>query len=220
MITVDILETNFHSKNNTINDLNSNKQRRIGLLGGSFDPVHLGHIRIARISLEKISLDQVFFVPAAIPPHKQHVELSDQRHRLKMLQLALANEPAFCVSDVELRRQGVSYTIDTIYYFNKKYHLPPERLFLIIGADNLTHFHQWKAPEKILQNCQLLVYRRPEVDLSMVDDHLKSQLQVIDAPLIDISASDIREKIASGQDISQLAPPEIIPYIFRHHLYH
>ncbi|OQX94971.1 nicotinate (nicotinamide) nucleotide adenylyltransferase [candidate division KSB1 bacterium 4572_119] len=190
-----------------------NQKLKIGLLGGSFDPIHLGHIRLATWTRKKLSLDKIIFVPAAIPPHKQHLALTDPHHRLQMLKIALKNETSFEVSNVELERQGISYTIDTVLFFKNKYNLQKKNLYLLIGADNLVYFQNWKEPQKICDNCQVCVYRRPGIDLSSLVAELQKQVVFLKTPLIPISSSLIRFKIKSEQMFNDLVPQEVIDYI-------
>jgi len=192
---------------------------KIGLFGGSFDPIHNGHLHLANWTKNKLSLNRIVFIPAAIPPHKQNMKLTDPKHRYQMVQIAIENYPNFEISDVELKRVGISYTIDTIIYFQKKYSVNKDNLFLIIGADSLLDFPNWKDPEKILKNCHIVVLKRPNVNLDRSKPQYKRPAIILQSPLIDISATDIRHRIRLGDSIARLVPLAVEQYIYEHKLY-
>lgn len=192
---------------------------KIGLFGGSFDPIHNGHLALANWVRNKLSLSRIVFIPAAVPPHKQHLKLTDSIHRYRMVQIATENNPAFEVSDVEIKRPGISYTIDTIVFFREQLSIKKDNLFLIIGADSLLDLPDWKDPEKILDSCQVVVLQRPGVNLNKAKAEYRRQAILLPSPLIDISATDIRNRIKAGNTISQFVPPAVAQYIFEHHLY-
>jgi len=192
---------------------------KVGLFGGSFDPIHNGHLQLARWTKNKLFLDRIIFIPAAVPPHKQLMNMAPSTHRKRMIQIAIEDYPEFDVSDVELKREGVSYTIDTIFYFQKKLSLKNDNLFLIIGADSLLDFSNWKDPDKIINNCQLVVLQRPGINLEQALAKFKQRAIILQSPLIDISATEIRLRIKSGCSISQLVPPAVERYINEQDLY-
>lgn len=192
---------------------------KIGLFGGSFDPIHNGHLQLATWTEEKLALDRIIFIPAAIPPHKQHLSLTSAIHRKQMIQLAIANHKKFVMSDVEIRRKGISYTIDTLLYFKIKFNLDQEHLLLLIGADNIIYFKSWKDPEKILANCKIAVYQRPGIDLTKLDIDIQKQVILLDSPLFPISSSEIRRQLLTGEKIQHLVPTKVINYINQHSLY-
>lgn len=192
---------------------------RVGLFGGSFDPIHNGHLELALWTKKNISLDRFIFIPAAAPPHKQHVRLTDAEHRLHMIRLAIKDRSEFEVSEWELERKGISYTIDTINYFRNQFHLRKENLFLIIGADSLVDFHTWKAPMKILRKCHVVVLPRPEIQIDHVASEIQRKVIVVAAPLFDVSSTEIRRLIKEGQSITHLVPEPVASYIMTHQLY-
>ncbi len=136
-----------------------------------------------------------------------------------MVQIAIKNYQDFKISDVEIKRKGISYTIDTIYYFQKKMSLSNDDLFLIIGADSLLDFPNWRYPEKIIENCKLVVLQRSDVDINIAKPNYKKQAIILQSPLINISATDIRCRIKEGESISQFVPPAVEQYIYEYKLY-
>lgn len=192
---------------------------KLGLFGGSFDPIHNGHLLLANWTKEKLRLERIIFIPAAIPPHKQQMPLTNATHRYRMVQLAIESYPDFEVSDIELQRGGISYTIDTIYYFKKKFKLARRDLYLIIGADSLIDFKNWRSPDKIIANCQLVVLQRPDVDLTKAETVYRQHAIILSSPLIFISATAIRQRIREGLPITELVPAKVERYIYEFGLY-
>jgi len=193
---------------------------KIGLFGGSFDPIHNGHLQLANWTQKKLFLNRVIFIPAAIPPHKQHLTLTESKHRYRMVQIAVANQPGFEISGIEIEKNGISYTIDTIEYYRDQYSPLKQNVFLIIGADSLIDFPNWKDPDKILRSCQLVVLQRPDVNLDSALPKFKNHSIILKSPLINISATEIRQKIRAGDSISHLVPQPVEQYIYEHDLYH
>ena len=138
-------------------------KRQIGILGGSFDPVHMGHLGLAQETYEKFGLNQVLFIPVFQSPHKPRVPLASANHRLAMLRLALKGNACFSISDMEMRREEISYTIDTLNHLEIKF--PNSEFFLIIGHDNLLDLDSWKDSRKIMERCHILVASRPSSKL-------------------------------------------------------
>jgi len=200
-------------------ELKKKTKRKIGLFGGSFDPIHNGHLQIAVAAQEQLSISKIFFIPAAIPPHKQHITLTEANHRLRMVELAVEDCSNFEASDLEIRRRGVSYTIDTLTFFRDNYNLTSNQLHFIIGADSLVDFYKWLEPEKILKTCQIIVYNRAGVDLDAVNEKLKKQVFFLNAPLIDISSTNIRNKIRCGESLTAFMPERVANYILNNELY-
>jgi len=198
---------------------------RIGVFGGSFDPVHLGHLTVAQDAVERLELDQLIFIPAAISPHKVGHFGAEGHHRLNMLQLATADHLRFEVSDMELLRGGVSYTFDTIQHLQAEH--PTTDLFLIVGLDSLVELHRWKNVEELFDSCTVVPFGRGGEDPARVatgcslPETWKTKLldRLIRIHEIEISASEIRMRIAEGLSIRYLVPPEVEMYIAEHHLY-
>ena len=197
------------------------KSVRIALFGGTFDPVHYGHLRLAEEAREAANLERVLFVPANASPFRLQEPLSAPQHRLQMLHLATVDNPAFEVSELEIQRGGVSYTIDTVVAIRNQY--PEATLFLIMGADALQGFMQWRSPDAIVQECSLLVGVRPTHELQAILERLpetiRQRAQPVAMPLLDISAHTIRRRVRAGRSIRYLTPPDVIKYIQQHRLY-
>jgi len=191
----------------------------ICLFGGTFDPPHNGHIRIAENVREQLQIDTVLFIPAFIPPHKQRRSLSSTADRLAMLKLAIAGRAGFEISEMEIRRRGVSYSIDTIRAIKQARNLKRDELYFLIGADSLLELHLWKEPEKILTESRVLVAARPDFNLDLVRPEFRSKVEIIAAPLVDVSSSLIRERVKAGQAISDLVPVAVQTYIYKKQLY-
>ena len=192
---------------------------KIGLFGGSFDPIHYGHLQIAEWTKNKLALDKIIFIPAAIPPHKLRSVIASAEHRFNMTQLAIQDHPDFKISDVEINRKGISYTIDTIYYFREKHHLQKNEIFLLIGGDSLIDLPTWRFPDRIVENCTVVVYQRHGADLDVIPEKYVKKVRILETPLIDISSTSIREKIAAGTSISTQTSPSVAQYIEKHNLY-
>jgi nicotinate-nucleotide adenylyltransferase len=195
--------------------------KRIGLFGGTFDPVHFGHLRLAEEVREAADLDAVVFIPAARSPFKPDRTLTDAHHRHAMLLLATANNPAFSVSDIELQRGGISYTVDTVRQIAER--MPDAQLFLIMGLDSLAGFPHWYEPLQIVQHCQLLVGVRPGYDaaatLASLPEAIRAAVRLIPSVPLDISASQLRTFARNGRTLRYLTPENVIEYIQSHRLY-
>lgn len=190
---------------------------QIGLFGGSFNPPHLGHLFMAEWIRERFSLDEVWWIPAHQPPHKQDHRLAASQHRLAMTELATADHPAFRVSDVELAREGVSYTIDTIEQLQQAH--PDARFRLIIGGDSLRDFRSWHRPDDILDCVAIIAYRRPGDAIDMLDDALRDRVRIAEAPRLDLSSTAIRGRIRAGRSVRYWVPESVRSYLEAHRLY-
>ncbi len=188
--------------------------KRIGILGGSFDPIHFGHLLMAQSAAEALKLDCVFFVPAFRSPFKADHPLPSSAKRLSMVKMAIKGNKIFAVYDGELRRAGVSYTVDTLKEFKVLY--PQAKFYLLMGADSLKQFHCWKDPQEILRLASLVVLNRPGFDKNYPKrwPYLK-----VNMPAVDISSSDIRQRLRNKNSIWYLTFTSVIHYINRHRLY-
>ena len=202
------------------------KCRRIGLLGGSFNPVHCGHLIIAQDAMESFELDEVLFVPCAVPVHKNPKDLLPFRFRYEMLELALEHDLQFSVSNVEYERGGASYAIETVQELQRCY--AGAEICFIIGADTQLELHTWHRIYELLSLCRFITLCRPGYDdpeRLVVESRLKKpwpeRLQADTAWIhaVDISSTDIRMRVAEGMRISYLVPSVVEMYIAEHHLF-
>ncbi|MCC7451134.1 MAG: nicotinate-nucleotide adenylyltransferase [Anaerolineae bacterium] len=194
----------------------------IGVFGGTFDPPHVGHLILAESACDALDLSQVLFVPAADPPHKHTLAITPIQHRLAMLQTAIANNPRFVISDVDLARPGPHYTADTLRILREQH--PAATLYFLLGGDSLYDLPTWREPDKIIAQAKLAVMRRPGADIDV--SRLEAQLPgiagcvvFVDAPMIGISATTLRERMRRGHSIRYQVPEAIERYITDHQLY-
>lgn len=187
---------------------------KVALLGGTFNPIHNGHMALANAAFSAIDLDKLIFIPTFIPPHKDIDGPIDPEARLAMIKLASNINPKFEISRLELDRRNVSYTIDTISFIKNLYSRETE-LFFILGSDSLNSLESWKDSAKLKEICKFIVGIRPD----NVINNSFFNAQIIPMEPLDISSSDIRVRIKSGKDISNLVPKSVCEYIERHNLY-
>jgi nicotinate-nucleotide adenylyltransferase len=190
-------------------------QNRIGLFFGSFNPVHIGHMVIANYALEFTDLDQVWFIISPHNPFKDKKSLLADHHRFYMTNLAVEDNYRLKASNIEFQLPQPSYTIHTLTYLNEKY--PGKRFILLTGSDILPTFNKWKNYEMILDLYEMYVYPRPRTGPHPYKDHPK--VRFIDAPMMDISSSFIRESIAKGKNVSFLLPEKVYRHIVEMHFY-
>ena len=188
---------------------------RIGILGGTFDPVHHGHLITAQSVRELRNLDKIIFIPSFISPHKKEISASLPEHRLKMLKLALEDIGYFDCSDYEISKKKVSYTIDTLIEMRKHYN----EIEMIIGADNILTFDQWESPDKIIRLVTLLVLNRRTEDGKESTNKFMKEAVFLETPRIDISGTIIRERVKKGLPIDFLVPQKVMKYIYNLKLY-
>lgn len=186
------------------------KIKKIGLFGGSFNPIQNAHLMIARIALEKFNLDKIFFIPAAQSPFKPGIKPAPGEQRIRLLRIALAGEPKFDVDDQEIKRGGISYTIDTVRNYKIAY--PDATLFYIIGADHLVTLPKWKDAETLATMTEFIVFTRPNEKLAQLPPIYK--IHLIDGFYFSISSTLIRERIRRGLSIKGFVP-DIVEEIIR-----
>lgn len=186
---------------------------RVGIFGGTFDPVHVGHLAIANAALESIPLDRVLFVPARRAPLKEHGPVAGEADRLAMLQLAVAGEPRFSVSRIELDREGPSYTVDTLERL-----AGADELFLILGGDALAALPRWKDPDRIATLATLVVAERPGAP-ERAGNARNASILAFDAPRLDISSRELRARAARGRSLRYLVPDPVWRHIEGRGLY-
>ena len=197
---------------------------RIGLFGGTFDPVHAGHLLLAEQCREQCSLDEVWFLPAGDPPHKREASITAGKSRAEMLELAVAGHPQFRVNRLELERQGTTFTVDTLEILHSE---DPDRdLFFLIGADSLSELTTWRSPARITELATIVAVNRGDHPLPAVGplsdrlgDELASRLVFVAMPGIDVSSTDIRRRVRAGQSIRYMTPRPVEVYIAEHGLY-
>jgi nicotinate-nucleotide adenylyltransferase len=192
----------------------------IGVFGGTFDPPHWGHLFIAQYAAEALNFERVIWLPSYISPFKQaEKRATGSRHRLAMLQLALADNPLFQIDDFEIQERGISYTAISLDYLRQRF--PAASLHLLIGEDNAASFHAWQAPEQILKAANVVVYgrRRERLEANKINRQYLSQMQFIEAPLIEISSSLVRERLLAGKSVRYFIPAAVAAYISRNELY-
>jgi len=202
-------------------------KKGILLFCGTFDPVQNGHLVIARAAAEKLNVSQVILIPAAIAPHKQGRSFSDAQDRLGMVRLAIEGDERFAVSDCEIARSGPSYTLDTIKYFRGRYGAD-ELLYWLIGADSLCELHNWYKIDELAGQVRIVTAGRPGSrmdDLTELSKRLSSaQIEqikedILDTPLVDVSSTDIRERVRKGLPVNSLLPVVVAEYIMERQLY-
>ena len=218
----------------------------IGILGGTFNPVHFGHLRMAEEVREEFNLDKIFFIPSAHPPHKNSEDIIASRYRKEMVEIAIRGNPRFEISTIEIEREGNSYTIDTIYALKKIY---TDDIYLISGFDTFREFSTWRSVKELVKSCHFIVTSRPGEDLLnlplvlaktvtirfpdvfFILEGLKGRITVFDISgsryklfaleitALDISATAIRKKISKGESIKYLVPKGVEEYIRENKLY-
>ena len=196
----------------------------IGVLGGTFDPIHMGHLVVAEEVRARLNLAEVLFVPARQRPLKTDSPVLSAEHRVQMVRLAIADKPYFKLSTMEIERPGVSYTVDTIAELQGQLGGGDE-LFFILGWDSLAEFPRWKEPSRLIKMCRLVAVPRPGSpppqlkSLEALIPGLSQRVTLMDKPEIDISASGIRSRLAQGLSIHHLVPEPVEEYIKEHRLY-
>ena len=190
--------------------------KKVAIFGGSFNPIHIGHLITAQYVREICGLDTIIFIPCYISPHKTDFKPVDGDLRLEMVKLAIAHNPHFGVSDYELKKGGVSYTIDTVRHLKKKY----DKIDLIIGYDNLLVFDKWKDPDELVKLVNLIVLKRSSDKKKNVKKNKYFEFaNIINTPVVDVSSSEIRARIKGGKSIEHLVSEPVKKYIISHKLY-
>jgi len=186
---------------------------KVGILGGTFNPIHIGHLILAEEAREKLKLDKIIFVPAYLPPHKDNSDIARAKERLSMLKLALKGNKCFSASDIEIKREGRSYTIDTIKEFKKVF--PNDELYFIIGSDLLKYLDEWKDLSDIIKLVKFIVATRPGYPLEKIPAYIST----LPIRAVDISAFEVRSAISQGKSFRYLVPEKVFEYITRRKLY-
>ena len=196
---------------------------RLGIMGGTFDPIHLGHLATAESVRESMNLEKIIFIPAANPPHKTEKKITSAIHRLKMVELAIQSNPFFEISTMEIDRQGLSYSLLTVEELHEKFERA--ELFFITGADAVNDLSTWYHAHELLEKCHFIAATRGG---SMLDwrslekffgSLAREKIHEVQTPALEISSTDIRNRIANGRSIKYLVPDEVEKYIAREELY-
>ncbi len=202
-------------------------EKDVLLFGGTFDPIHHGHLIVSRWAAEQLEVARVVLIPSAVPPHKVGNKITAARDRLQMAQRAVEDDELFDVSDCELQREGPSFTLDTVRHFRRLY---PEdiKIYWLIGADSIAELAGWHEIKQLVEECTIVTAARPGFEtgnLSALDAVLEEnqvsriRQHILDIPQIDISSTDIRDRVRQGQSIRYLVPAPVAEYIHKHRLY-
>ena len=197
---------------------------KLGILGGTFDPIHLGHLLIAEQARATLGLDEVLFITAGQPWMKEGTPISDARHRLSMVRLAVGANPFFHASAIEIDRPGPTYTVDTLEELRREAESDAQ-LYLVLGADSLKNLSRWKSPELLIQLCTLVAAPRPghaDRDLGFIDDiqpGASQKLAILEGPEVGISGAEIRRRVSQGLSVRYQVPEDVERYIYSHGLY-
>lgn len=186
---------------------------KIGILGGTFNPIHIGHLILAEEAREKLALERIIFVPTYLPPHKENSDIAPANRRLEMVRLAIKGNAKFSVSDMEIKRDGKSFTIDTLREFKKIY--PGDELFFIIGSDLLNYLDAWKDLDDIIKLVKFVVVTRPGFALEKIPSYISTF--AINA--VDISGFEIRRRVKENKSLRYLVPDAVRTYIIKNKLY-
>lgn len=198
---------------------------KIGIMGGTFDPVHNGHLMLAHYAYRQFELDQVWFLPNGCPPHKSQETIeSEPFHRARMVKLAIEEIPYFKLSSYELEQESTSYSYQTMEYFHSRY--PQDTFAFIIGADSLFTIESWKYPRRLLAVCDILAAYRddkgtPEMmaQIEYLEQKYEARIQLLETPVMDVSSHEIRRMIKDGADVKGLMPEVVEEYIVSHNLF-
>jgi len=197
--------------------------QRIGVIGGTFDPIHYGHLAAAEEARVRVNLEKVLFVVALLPPHKLDEDVTPVEHRLAMVRLGIASNPHFEISLVDVDRPGPSFTVDTISMLQEQWG-PDTELFFVMGLDSLVEVPTWHQPERLIRLCHLVAVSRPrfEVDMRQLEvsvPGISSRVEIIEMPEVDISSSDLQRRVHEGLPIKYQVPEEVESYISKFRLY-
>lgn len=194
---------------------------RVGILGGTFDPPHVGHLVLAEYAADALDLAQVLFVPAADPPHKAHIRVNID-HRLPMLEQAIAENSRFAISRVDMDRPGPHYTVDMLHILRKQQ--PQSEFYFLMGGDSLRDLPHWNRPQELIRLCKLAVMSRPGAEVTP-DLHadvlpgLAEQVVMIESPMLGFSSSEVADRLEAGKSVRYLVPDAVLSYIQTHRLY-
>lgn len=197
---------------------------RLGVIGGTFDPIHYGHLFAAEATRAHLALEAVLFVPAGVPPHKAGSRVSPPEFRLDMLRLAIASNPCFAISTVDLDRPGPHYTVDMIALLRAGRGLSADDCYFIMGCDSLRDLPTWYEPARLVESCRLAVVQRPGYsvrleELEKILPGVSSRVDLVSIPLLDISSHELQRRVREGLPIRYLLPEPVEQYIYERGLY-
>lgn len=192
---------------------------KVGIMGGTFDPVHLGHLIAAERAAEGALLDEVWFMPANVPPHKEQQPAASPEHRLEMVRRAIAGHPDFHCIDIEIHRGGISYSIDTVLELQGRY--PDRRFYYIIGADMVMYLPEWHRIDELVRHISFIGLQRPgcDLELSKLPVNIREKVNLVPMPMIEISSTEIRERKRNRRSILFAVPEAVDQYIEENGLY-
>lgn len=198
--------------------------RKVGIMGGTFNPIHFVHLLLAEAAYEQFYLDEIIFLPSKRPAYKPLSELMDEEHRYHMIELAIADNPHFTVSDMEFHREGNTYTADTLLELSKKF--PNTELYFILGGDSLFELEKWYKPEIVMEKAHILAAQRDDKDndrmlykMIELNEKYKAKIELLQVPLMEVSSRMIRERVKKGQSIRYFLPEAVRNYIIEHGFY-
>jgi len=192
-------------------------RQKIGILGGTFNPIHLGHLILAEQLAEKYGLDEIIFIPSSSPPHKNNKKVSSAKDRFKMTGLAIEDNPLFSISDIELKRKGKSYTVITVQKLKKLY--PKSKLFLLCGSDVLNELKTWRSPDEIYKLIKVIIGVRPGYNKIKKDNKYAKKSIIEQINGLEVCSTVIRERVKKGKSIRYLVPDKVRDYIKKKRLY-
>lgn len=198
-------------------------KKRVGIFGGTFDPIHMGHLIVAETIMDEFHLDKVVFIPAAVPPHKLDRQISPAKHRYMMAMLATCSNPRFQVSDMEMHRQGPSYSRDTLAQLLKE-HGSDTEFYFIVGADSVENLHTWNRIDELLTMCHFIGASRPGCmpDMEKIAQRfgpLAEKIHCLETPELEISSTEIRHRAGQKRTIRYIVPETVEQYIYKEKLY-
>lgn len=191
--------------------------RRFGILGGSFDPIHVGHLIKAQDAVEHCDLDVVFFVPTAQSPLKKHSPVASNEQRLEMIERSIAGYPQFQAFDWELTQGGTSYTIETVNYLKEQF--PEDSIYWIIGADQVVQLNHWKAIDELVSQVHFICFERPGFTWKVPEGIASERIIPVSGHVVEISSSEIRERLSGGQSADFFLSAEVAKYIKKYDVY-
>ena len=198
-------------------------KKRVGIFGGTFDPIHMGHLIVAETIMDEFHLDKVVFIPAAVPPHKLDKQISPAKHRYMMTMLATCSNPRFQVSDMEMHRQGPSYSRDTLAQLIEE-HGSDTEFYFIVGADSVENLHTWNRIDELLTMCHFIGASRPGCmpDMEKIAQRfgpLAEKIHCLETPELEISSTEIRHRVGQKRTIRYIVPETVEQYIYKEKLY-